>query len=651
VIIDKILKTNNYLLMDIETDGLRDSVTKLHVFGYWHPSFGTYVKTTSSLSEVKSIIDSVDYLICHNGVLYDSIVLEDLDGNIDISFNSLGAEKMIDTLPISQYLYPHKESHSMDAWVEELGGQKPVIDDWSEQPIEVYEHRVIEDVKSQARITVRLFNDLLALYENPDSVNTIIHHLSFIPYCFKLQYRNPLALNVPLCTYNLDFLSNIAAEKKLKLQEYLPKVPVIEVKHRPQVMYKKDGSVSAHGVKWYAFLKELGAPEDVPYVKYIKSYNKPNAGAPQQIKDWLFSQGWEPTIFEDRKNTQGEIKKVPQIMDKDKNLCPNIVAMAKEFPAVKELVDLGVLGHRIGVLKGLLRNSEDGLIYGDIAPRMITNTLRVKHSRIVNLPKPSTQYGEYIRVCLQAPEGKVMIGTDMASLEAYTRTNLICDIDPSTIEQLLDPDFDAHLDLAIFAGLMTIAETFEYRNLKGVIKGGGATTEDIKRFEHLDYIRHNTKTVNYSALYKVGATKLAKQLKIKKSDAQKLLDGFWAKNYAVIEVENAAPTKHLFGTTWIYNHIVDVWFELRNEKDKFSSLNQGFGSVIFFSWLRECVKLGVTSLALNMHDEGQFLAPPNEIEMIKNKKQLAIDIVNKKYNLKVPIKIETKVGNNYAETH
>src|SRR5690606_11666970 len=118
-------------------------------------------------------------------------------------------------------------------------------------------------------------------------------------------------------------------------------------------------------------------------------------------------------------------------------------------------------------------------------------------------------------------------------------------------------------------------------------------------------------TVNYSALYKVGATKLAKQLKIKRADAQKLLDGFWAKNYAVIEVENAAPTKYLFGTTWIYNQIVDVWFELRNEKDKFSSLNQGFGSVIFFSWLRECVRLGVTTLALNMHDEGQFLAPPN----------------------------------------
>ena len=129
-----------------------------------------------------------------------------------------------------------------------------------------------------------------------------------------------------------------------------------------------------------------------------------------------------------------------------------------------------------------------------------------------------------------------------------------------------------------------------------------------------------------------------------------MLDAYWGKNFAVKLRANAAPVKSFNKTSWIYNDLVNVWFELRSEKDRFSSLNQGLGSIIFYNWVREMRRCGV-KITANYHDEIQIRSKPEDVEKIKDTALKSIDVVNKKFNLKVPIKIDISVGDSYGNTH
>ena len=85
--ISKFLGTDNWLMLDFEANGLLDdsdkkgpAATKIWVFGYWHHSFGAVVKTETDYKKIKEIIDSVDYVFVHNGILYDDLLCQKILG-------------------------------------------------------------------------------------------------------------------------------------------------------------------------------------------------------------------------------------------------------------------------------------------------------------------------------------------------------------------------------------------------------------------------------------------------------------------------------------------------------------------------------------------------------------------------------------------
>ena len=653
-IVDKLLGGKKWCCLDFESNGLLDSsekapaATKIWVMGYWDFTFGKEVKHTVDTEEMKAIIDSYEIIFIHNGYLFDTLLTEKLLG---YSFNN----KIFDTLPLSYYLYPARMKHGLKEWGVDLGVIKPTVEDWTDQPIEVYINRVVGDVKIQSNLTFKFVKDLLDLYDqNVKQSLDLWGLLNSIFDLYNEQYKNPFYLDMPLLENNIQVLTKMKQEKEKLLEKHMPPIPVVVEKCRPVKLYNKNEELSALGIKWYEFLNEIGAEPNVEKVKYIRDYKEPNASSTDQIKEFLFSIGWQPQIFKDAENVKGEIVKVPQVKDKDGYLCSSILKLQDKYPAIKELEDLSIINHRLGILngpKGFMKNKkEDNSIYGDIAG--LTNTIRVKHRRIVNVPKMSAKFGSYIRPCLipKTSDGEVLIGIDIASLENFTRTNLICEISPNSITELLNPDFDTHLDLATFAGAMTLEEVELYKKIKSKIKKKEETQEEHKLFDRLDGIRHAYKTVNYSALYGVGKSTLSKNLGITINAAQKLLDAYWGKNFAVRLRANAAPVKSYLKTQWIYNDLIGIWFELRSEKDRFSSLNQGLGSVIFFNWVREMRRENV-KITLNMHDEIQIRSKPEDVEKIKDIALKSIDAVNKKFNLTVPIKIDISVGSSYGSTH
>lgn len=635
----------NYVV-DIETDGFLEDVSKVHVVGYWE--LGSEDRTVRFLyeeEEIKSFFNTPDlHVIGHNFYMYDAIVLEKLLG-IKPTY------KITDTLPLSWYLFPRRTEHGLESWGQskEINIQKVVVDNWTGGSIELYTSRVEEDVKINANLFFLLWNSIKELYEGDEKKAwRIVNRLSSIMSVYNEQYFNPFVLNKELTLSNLEELTLLQDSKKKMLEVYMPKVPDYSTRNRPVNLYKKDNSLNAKAVEWFTLLKDNGLPSDTPQVKLLTSYKKPNAGSVSQVKDWLFSLGWEPTIFKDYKNVNGEINKVPQVKNKDGELCPNILKLAREIPEIKEYVDFGVIQHRIGILKGFLRDEIGGKIYGDI--KGITNTLRSRHRRLVNLVKVSVPYGKYIRPCLTCAEGEVLVGCDIKSLENTTRSILTYDIDPQSAQSLLDPDFDTHLDLAVFAGAMTEEESLLYPILKSKVKSGESSDEEYKLYHFLDTTRHQYKTLNYMCLYNAGAPRIARELGVSLKRGKELHFSYWRRNYAVKEVSQKAKRKVHNGINWVYNELVDVWFELRKESDIFSSLNQGLGSFLFYEWVAEVRKRGIV-ITLNYHDEIQIRTTLEKIDSYRVLLQDAMDEINNRYKFPISISIDIQVGKNYGDTH
>ena len=93
----------------------------------------------------------------------------------------------------------------------------------------------------------------------------------------------------------------------------MPKVAVYAKHKKPAKPYKKDGTLSATGERWRDVAFEYGYDFNFDgEIKVVKKYDEPNPSSVQQVKDWLFSLGWNPKTFKFVKDATGE-RKIPQI--------------------------------------------------------------------------------------------------------------------------------------------------------------------------------------------------------------------------------------------------------------------------------------------------------------------------------------------------
>lgn len=169
-------------------------------------------------------------------------------------------------------------------------------------------------------------------------------------------------------------------------------------------------------------------------------------------------------------------------------------------------------------------------------------------------------------------------------------------------------------------------------------------------YNHLKAVRKKAKVVSYSAMYGIGAAKLARSLDIPKSEAQTLLDGFWKLNWATKAVAEKAEVKVVGPFMWVKNPVSGFWINLRTEKDVWSSLNQSTGVYAFDTWLYYVREQGVIK-RLEMHDEIGFYVPEGEEWKYEGVLKEAINKANKKLKLNVQLSVDVQFGLTYADTH
>ena len=624
------------IVFDVEANGLLDKATKIHCLSYTDD--GKDYKTIFDYSDMRDLILSQYGLVGHNIVRYDVPLIEKILG-IKIK------ARLFDTLPMSWVLNLNRSKHGLESFGEDFGIPKPQIDDWQNLTEEEYAHRCTEDVKINWCLWQDLLKRFMFLYKSKLELDKFFRYLEFKMDCAAAAEKVGWKLDVELAEKCVADLTKQKADKEAELINVMPKRKVTTKKSRPKNCFRKDGTASAHGQRWFDLLQEHGLPLHFDKeVEVIKKWEDPNPNSTDQVKDWLYSLGWKPCTFKYVKEineVEGTIfitrseRAIPQVR-KEGELTESVKLLAEKNPEVQVLEGLTVMQHRLGIFQGFLDCEQDGYVKAEVDG--LTNTLRFKHKKpLVNLPGVDKPWGKEIRGCLIAPTGYVLCGADMTSLEDTTKRHYMQPYDPDYVHEMSQADFDPHLDLAKHAGAIEQSDIDAYnRGLKPELKD----------------LRKNFKVVNYSATYGVGAIKLSRTSGISETGAAALLDAYWRRNWSVRAFCDSSKRKvrKINGDMWVQNPVSNFWHLLRYKKDMFSTLNQSTGVYCFDKWVAY-YRTRRPNIIGQFHDESINLVKEGEQNEHSDALNWAIKKLNQELKLNVDLGIDIQYGQRYSDVH
>lgn len=700
---------------DIESDGLLDEATKLHVM-----SFKMKDKEVMSLHGEKEVdrikaffkyhIDNEIPVVGHNFVTFDVPLVEKLLG-MDLT-NLM----VIDTLALSWYLNTQRKEHGLDSFFEDYGIAKPPITDWEGLSYEEYRFRCQEDV----RINYALWQDLIYRLEDmyalskekidegvvggkrvspneeiyldrfigdsvEDHVNRILTFLMFKMDCARLQEKTMWEVDVPYLKESEQYLLSLVESAAKELESVMPPVPKYSARKQPAKPFKKNGELSAAGENWERLKRLLLSEEKDEYgnlkakvirqgeIHELTKYDPPNINSSQQVKDFLFSKGWKPTTFKyvrDKeefeawirskpaegsprgswtlwKNSKPVDREIPQINadgEDGKELCESILELAETVPEIKALENYSVVKHRLGTVQGFLKNLKKGK-YLQARIGGFTNTLRMKHSEIVNLPAATKPFAESIRGCLIAGSGKVSLGSDLSGLEDRVKHHFMIPHDPEYVATMMEDNYDPHIYMAYGAGLISEKQYLDFKN--GI------------KDEFVVDARRKGKTLNYSCVYGAGGAKVASTLGVSEQEGKDLVEGYWKVNWSVEAIaKDQVVVECQRGLRWLINPVNGLLYNIRSEKDIFSTLAQGTGAFMFDNWVDRILtkmknKWGVVSLTYQAHDELVIVCRDKEPikKVLEDMVRESIEEVSEKFLLRRKLGCEVQFGQRYSEIH
>jgi DNA polymerase I-like protein with 3'-5' exonuclease and polymerase domains len=342
-----------------------------------------------------------------------------------------------------------------------------------------------------------------------------------------------------------------------------------------------------------------------------------NLNSDKQVKDFLFTQGWQPTSWNYQKDRAG--RKVKDARGQHIKTSPKLTEDSYDSieGSVGQLIARrNILVHRRravfnitkrGELKGYLNltRQSDGKIEARGIPQG-TPTGRYRHSILVNVPKadPKIVYGKEMRELFTVRDGYLMLGTDASALEARMEGHYCYDFEGGHeyAHELVDGDI--HSKNASFFG-----------------------TD-----------RDGAKSPKYCLTYGGQPPTLAETVGCTLESAQRMYDNFWAGNTALAGFREAVEREYrLNGTTvnipqpggWIKQTTKNGWIMgldgrkifIRSPHACVNAKFQSGGSIvvkmatIFMNkWVKEA-KLDAHQI-IHMHDEIQWEVAPKDVEAL-----------------------------------
>lgn len=591
------------IFFDIEADSLRPK--KIWCVCYYNDKTKeTGVFHEDTKEDCKALFESGEILCGHNIINYDLPVLKRLWGiNVKVG-------NVFDTLVASRLADPKRESgHSLRDFGNLLGFPKGDCDDfshWSED-MESYCHRDVE-------VTRKVYNKVRE------------ELVGFSEFSIKIEMRSQWMLAQQ--HYNgFDFDMDAAVELKNKMEaEYFQLIQKLQEAFPPRkvlvgqykVRRRLDGSLTAKSAE--IILRPTVEATDEPDVYNVYEFKEFIIDSPSEIRERL-APYWHPVIWNKPTKT-GEV--TAKVCD------TNLETVGDDAPeAIKDIVRCKILKSRSTLVQSFIDACwEDGRVHGDvISCGASSHRMAHRNPNTANIASPKSLYGSECRALFKAPEGKVIVGCDLAGIQLRAMAHY-CN-DPELTKQILEGDI--HIHMAKIYGLIPEGAD-EATTKKGRTRG---------------------KTVTYAILMGAGAAKIGQLVggdaKLGKDIMGRLEKGIhgWSKFKAQIE------SRAKIG--WFYA-LDGRRIKLPNAHLGMSFYLQSFEQAVIkltmFRYQQRLLKLGIPFKQVAVvHDEFQVECNQEDAETVG--KAIAESMTESGEKLKVRIRIdgEYKIGRNWLETH
>ena len=169
--------------------------------------------------------------------------------------------------------------------------------------------------------------------------------------------------------------------------------------------------------------------------------------------------------------------------------------------------------------------------------------------------------------------------------------------DPEYAEEMSKESFDPHISTAVAMGLITdeVGRAYVEKTL------------NTKERAEVAVFRDMAKPVNYLSVYGGTYKALMRQTGWEEQRCKDAISAYWDKNWSVKAIADEQTTIiDSSGKEWLVNPVNGFLYNIRSEKDRFSTLAQGTGAFFFAMWMDKILtkmeeKWGRKTLTAQMH--------------------------------------------------
>lgn len=405
------------LIFDIETDGLLDTVSKVHCLVIRNAETGStrsYAdqKGYRPIREGLESLARADLVVGHNIINFDLPVLERLHGL------KVPIERVRDTMVLSRLYFadigesdkkkrhvPSKlrGTHSLKSWGYRLGILKGEFSDTEDETIwETWTEEMQEYCEQDVRVTSRLWFTLKEKITSDFAVNLEHRFAALIQKQMEFGFAFDTAAAVELFGTLLQRREDLARQ----LKEEFPPKRTVEI-FVPQANNSR-----------YGYVK--GVPVEKVKVKEF------NPGSRDQIGERLMELGWVPEEW----TSTGKPK-----------VAEETLSGLEDVSAAQSLIEYFLVDKRQGQVgsgeQAWLKVVQNGRIHGYVNT-LGTVTRRCTHSKpnVSQVPAVDKPYGPECRALFQASLG-VLVGADLEGIELRCLAHFMSKYDGGAYRDIL----------------------------------------------------------------------------------------------------------------------------------------------------------------------------------------------------------------------